>query len=99
MMAPGTLRQIRMMVMIRPMIVRRAAPLRGLNPMIVPSELDVTPPSVRPMIVMKSPMPTATAFFRLLGIALMIASRTPTSERMIKRIPSRKTAVRAVCHE
>jgi len=51
------------------------------------------------MIVMKRPIPTATAFFIFAGIALMIASRTLKSESMMKRMPSRKTAVRAICQE
>ena len=37
------------------------------------------------------------AFFRLPGIALMMASRTLKKESTINRIPSRNTAVNATC--
>ena len=55
------------------------------------------PAFARPMIAMKRPIPTATAFLRLSGIDLMIASRIPQRERRIKIIPSTRTAVKASC--
>ena len=48
---------------------------------------------------MKRPIPTATAFFIPAGIAVIIFSRIPNKERMMKIRPSIKTAVRANCHE
>src|SRR5574344_1633750 len=97
---PGTLSTNNMMVITRPMIATIAAPLwMAPKPMIVPVVLERIPPSLKPMMVMNRPIPTATAFFMFAGIALMIASRTLNNERMMKRIPSRKTAVSPICQE
>ena len=52
-----------------------------------------------PMKAMNRPMPADTARFRLMGIALKIASRTLVRDRIMKITPSRQTAARAVCQE
>ena len=84
--------------MIRPIIATRAvAWLKSieLKPMIVPFAEVTIPALLSPIRAMKSPIPTATAFFIVPGIELIIASRTPKNESKIKRTPSIKTAVRA----
>ena len=84
--------------MTRPMIATRAvAWLKSiaLKPMIVPFAEVTIPALLSPISAMKSPIPTATAFFIVPGIELIIASRTPKNESKIKRTPSSKTAVRA----
>ena len=53
----------------------------------------------RPMNVMKKPMPTVTALFKVSGIALKRASRTFVTESAMKIRPSTSTAVNASCHE
>ena len=50
-----------------------------------------------PIKAMKSPIPTDTACFRFIGIALKIASRTFVSDNRIKIIPSTNTAASACC--
>lgn len=49
----------------------------------------------RPISAINRPIPTDTAFFRVVGMALKIASLTPKKESRIKIIPSKKTAVKA----
>ena len=51
----------------------------------------------RPINAMKSPIPTDTACFKFIGMALKIASRTFVKDRRINTIPSINTAARAVC--
>ena len=53
-------------------------------------------PSCKPKNAMKKPIPTLTPFFRVVGIALKIASRTLVRESTIKIRPSAKTAIRAI---
>lgn len=53
----------------------------------------------RPISAINKPIPTETAFFRVVGIELKIASLTPTKDSNIKIIPSKNTAVRANCQE
>ena len=48
---------------------------------------------------MKRPIPTLTAFFKLNGIALKIASLMLKQDRMIKMIPSVRTAARATSQD
>ena len=86
----------------RPIIATRAVVCfmsKFTKPMIVPVSPDTMPAFARPMRAMKSPIPTATAFFIPAGIALMIFSRIPKMERTMKMIPSIRTAVKASCHE
>ena len=71
------------------------AELRFTKPMSVPVSPEVMPAFVNPMSVINSPMPTATAFRRLSGIDLMIASRIPNSDSKINSTPSSNTAVSA----
>ena len=49
--------------------------------------------------VINIPIPAATAFFKLAGIDLIIASRTFISERRINKTPSKKTTVKAEAGE
>ena len=51
----------------------------------------------KPMKVIKRPKPTETPNFKVGGIALKIASRTLVRDKIIKMIPSTKTAARAIC--
>ena len=53
----------------------------------------------KPMKAMKRPMPADTAFFRLMGMALKMASRTLVRDRTMKMIPSTKTAASAISQE
>ena len=53
----------------------------------------------KPMKAMNRPMPTLTAFFRLKGMALKIASRILNRDRRMKISPSARTAARATCQE
>lgn len=53
----------------------------------------------RPISAINKPIPTETAFFRVVGIELKIASLTPTKDSNMKIIPSKNTAVRANCQE
>ena len=99
MIAPFTFKHSKTIVMIRPMIATSAAPFIGTKPMIVPVSPETMPPPCRPMSVINKPMPTATAFFKFAGIALMSAWRTLKIDKTINKMPSRKTAVSAVCHE
>ena len=50
-----------------------------------------------PMKAINSPIPTDTACFRFIGIALKIASRTLVRDNRIKIIPSTNTAASACC--
>ena len=52
-----------------------------------------------PMKAMKSPIPTEMACFRVMGMALKMASRMEVRERMTKMIPSMRTADRAISQE
>ena len=52
----------------------------------------------RPMRAINKPMPADTAFFRVIGMALKMASRTFVKDRTIKMTPSTKTAARAISH-
>ena len=88
--------------MMRPMIATTAALfciLKLTKPINVPVSVETTPAFASPMIAMNNPIPTATAFFKLSGIDLMIASRIPQIERIMNKIPSSNTAVNANCHE
>ena len=97
---PGTLRTNKTIVIIKPMIATRAVDtLKFTNPIIVPVAEDVIPAFVKPIKQINKPIPTATAFLNVAGIDLIIASRTPNTERRIKTRPSIKTAVKANCHE
>ena len=50
----------------------------------------------RPMRAMNRPMPAETAFFKVIGMALKMASRTLVRDRTMKIRPSKKTAARAI---
>ena len=50
----------------------------------------------KPMRAMNRPMPAETAFFKVMGMALKMASRTLVKDRMIKIRPSKKTAAKAI---
>ena len=50
-----------------------------------------------PINAIKRPIPTETACFKLIGIALKIPSLTLVRERTIKSRPSINTAARAIC--
>ena len=50
-----------------------------------------------PIKAMKIPMPTDTACFKFMGMALKMASRTLVRDKMMKMIPSINTAARAIC--
>jgi hypothetical protein len=57
------------------------------------------PPFFRPMKAMKRPMPQVMANFSWWGMAAMIFSRTPVTERPRKMTPLTNTRPRADCHE
>ena len=57
----------------------------------VPVPRTTSPEFVRPMNAMKRPIPIAIAFFSSIGIAFMIASRRPTSTRIVTARPSTTT--------
>lgn len=71
------------------------------------SGVDIPPPVMapipaaydRPISVKKKPMPTPVAVLMVAGISLTSHCRIPVSARMIKMMPSTKTAVRAVRYE
>ena len=86
-----------MTVISNPITATRALPSNGAKPIIVPISLETIPALLNPIKAINSPIPTATAFFKLAGMALIIASLTLKRDRIIKRTPSRKTAVRAIC--
>ena len=97
---PGTLRAYKTIVIISPITARRAGPCKEPNPMIVPVSPTTIFAFASPMSAIKSPIPTATAFFRFAGIASIIASRTLKNDKIIKRSPSSKTEIgRASCRE
>ena len=50
----------------------------------------------RPIRAMKRPIPAETAFFRVIGMALKMASRTLVRDKTMKMIPSTKTAAKAI---
>ena len=51
-----------------------------------------------PINAIKKPIPTDTAFFRLVGMELKIASRILNRDSRMKITPSTNTAARAACH-
>ena len=53
----------------------------------------------KPIKAMNKPIPADTAFFKVIGMALKSASRIFVRDKMIKIIPSTKTADKAVSHE
>ena len=61
----------------------------------VDSLATTIPEFVAPIIAIKSPIPTDTAFLSCKGIALNKASRTLKIDKKIKIIPSKNTAVSA----
>ena len=99
---PGTFRIKSTIVITRPIIATVALALSAVKftkPTGVPKSVLTIPAFTRPMIVIKRPIPTDTAFLSPVGIDFMIASRTPKSERRIKMIPSTRTAVSAKAAE
>ena len=52
-----------------------------------------------PIRAMNRPMPAETAFFSVIGMALKMASRTFVRDKMMKIMPSIKTAASAICQE
>ena len=50
----------------------------------------------RPMKAMNRPIPTEMACFRVMGMALKMASRMEVRDRITKMIPSTSTADRAI---
>ena len=61
----------------------------------VASLSTITPAEIRPTRVMKSPIPTDTAFLSDIGIEVNMASRILKKLITINTIPSKNTAVRA----
>ena len=59
--------------------------------------LMTTPAFCKPMNAINIPIPTLTAFFMFAGMALKIASRTLTADKIIKMIPSTNTSANATC--
>ena len=57
--------------------------LKFTKPIKVPVSVETIPAFARPIIVINKPIPTVTAFFKLAGIDLIIASRTPKRESKI----------------
>ena len=51
-----------------------------------------------PMRAINRPIPADTAFFNVIGMALNKASRTFVRDKIIKIMPSIKTALNAICH-
>jgi hypothetical protein len=60
----------------------------GASATTVPSPLITMPASTSPMIVMNRPIPMAIASLRSCGIALITASRKPTSTSALMITPS-----------
>ena len=58
----------------------------------------ITPPFLRPMKAMKSPMPQVTAIFSACGIAAMIRSRRPVTDSARKITPLTNTMPSASDH-
>jgi hypothetical protein len=72
-------------------VIKSPITAKSADPCKVPKERTVagfcttTPELTRPINAMNKPIPTATAFRRLTGIAVIIASRTLKNERRIKK--------------
>ena len=83
-----------------PMIASKALPLvqspRTTN---VASLFTIIPAFCIPMNAMNRPIPAPIAFFMLIGIASTISERMFVRVRIMKMIPSMKTAVSANCQE
>jgi hypothetical protein len=65
--------------------------VKGARSTIVPCPWTTIPDVVSPMNAMNRPIPIAIAFFSSSGIALMIASRSPRSTRIVIASPSTTT--------
>ena len=64
-------------------VVRSGISESGVAPVFV-----TTPAFTRPISAMNAPIPIPMARLRSMGIALMIASRTPVSTKIVMRMPS-----------
>ena len=111
---PFTFLTTRMAVIITPIMARRTviptslnAPAPSLSPWNPSNEnrdSKVLPPITTfafwsPINAINRPMPTLTACFSVIGIALKIASRTLKHDKKIKITPSINTAASAICQE
>jgi hypothetical protein len=77
----------------RPITASKGAPLvTGAKPRSVPPPVTRIPAFARPTTAMKIPIPRATAFFKTSGILSIIFSLTFNTDKIMKRIPSTKTA-------
>ena len=63
----------------------------------VESLLTISLAFCRPTKATNRPMPTLTALFRVMGMALKMPSRTLVRDSAMKMMPSTKTAIRANC--
>ena len=90
-MSPFTLSAMNAKIATRPIRVTQTAGLLKSPSWTSVAGLAVTmPPSTRPMKVMNKPMPTPIARFRLIGMAFMMASRSPVSTSRRMTMPSTK---------
>ena len=97
-MPPRTLAITRPAVIKRPIMARRAVPSVIFPRLIrVASLLTIMPAFCMPIKAINRPIPAPMAFFSVPGMAFRSQERTLVSVRMIKRIPSKSTAVRANC--
>ncbi len=100
MMAPGTRRAMSTAVSRMPPKHSRTAGVPKSPCVTKVAGLETTmPPFFRPMKAMKRPMPQVMASFSWCGMAAMIFSRTPVTERLRKMQPFTNTRPRADCHE
>ena len=99
-MPPRTLSITRPAVIIRPIMPTSAGPW-VMSPRVtsVASELTMMPAFCRPMKAMNRPIPAPMAFLSVPGMASSSQVRTLVTVRMMKRMPSSSTAVRANCQE
>ena len=72
--------------------------LQSPQPIIVDLLAAITPPSTKPIIAMKKPIPPAIAAFKSAGMALMMVSRILKTVKSQKITPATKTPAKAVCH-
>lgn len=61
------------------------------------SAFSIMPAFNKPISAINRPIPTDTAFLSVDGIELNIASLTPNRDKIMNKIPSKNTAVRANC--
>ena len=96
--APRTLRAMRVSVTAIPKSESRTgAASRAPRVINVAGSFVMIPLIWSPMKAMNRPIPIAMAFWSECGRAFMMASRTPTNERMKNSIPAMKTIPNASC--